>query len=92
MARELVGEGEFLEVFVDAPLEVVERRDPKGLYKKARAGEIKDFTGISSPYEPPEDPAVVLDTDKVPLEKCAELIVNMLREKGVVRVGASAPR
>src|SRR5207237_1932878 len=61
-AREMVGEGEFLEVYVDAPLAVVEARDPKGLYKKARAGEIAHFTGIDSPYEPPLAPDIHLDT------------------------------
>jgi adenylylsulfate kinase len=62
------------------------------MYKRARAGEIKEFTGISSPYEPPFDPALVLDTDEVPLEECAQRVVTMLRNKGVVRLGASATR
>ena len=56
MARGLMGEGEFIEVFVDTPLDVAETRDPKGLYKKARRGELKNFTGVDSPYEPPEQP------------------------------------
>ena len=62
MARELVGPGEFLEVFVDTPLAEAERRDPKGLYRKARRGELKHFTGIDSPYEAPENPELYLDT------------------------------
>ena len=62
MARELMEEGEFLEVFVDTPLEIAEQRDPKGLYAKARRGELANFTGIDSPYEPPENPEVRLDT------------------------------
>ena len=61
-AREAIGAARFLEVFLDAPLAVCERRDPKGLYRRARAGEIAEFTGISAPYEPPEAPALTLDT------------------------------
>ena len=61
LAREIIGEEDFLEVFVDTPLEVCEQRDPKGLYKKARAGEIKNFTGISSPFETPENPFIAVD-------------------------------
>ena len=75
MARELVGEGEFIEVFVDAPLAVAEARDPKGLYKKARAGEIKHFTGIDSPYEPPLTPDIRLDTTAADAEELAERVV-----------------
>jgi len=74
-ARELVGAGEFLEVFVDTPLEVCEARDVKGLYAKARAGAIPNFTGISSPYEPPEDPDLRLDTAATSLEAAAEAVV-----------------
>ena len=82
MARDLVGEGEFLEVFVDAPLAVVEARDPKGLYKKARAGEIKNFTGIDSPYEPPLKPDIRLDTTAADAEELAERVVERLRRGG----------
>jgi bifunctional enzyme CysN/CysC len=78
MARDLLPPGEFIEVFVDAPLEVAEQRDVKGLYKKARAGEIKDFTGISSPYEPPENPEIRIDTTKTAAIEAAELIVKRL--------------
>ena len=82
MARELVEAGEFLEVFVDAPLEVAEARDPKGLYKKARAGEIKHFTGISSPYEPPLAADIHLDTTATSAEDLADVVVERLRRGG----------
>src|SRR5690606_32928568 len=87
MARELVGEGEFLEVFVDAPLAVVEERDPKGLYKKARAGEIKHFTGIDSPYEPPVSPDLRLDTTTATADELADRIVEALRTGGYLDNG-----
>lgn len=61
MAKEIIGEDDFLEIFVDTPIEICEQRDPKGLYKKARAGEIKNFTGISSPFEVPDKPFLVVD-------------------------------
>ncbi|GES72999.1 adenylylsulfate kinase [Rhizophagus clarus] len=82
-ARKLHEEGgiPFVEVFVDAPLEVVEQRDPKGLYKKAKAGEIKEFTGISSPYEPPTSPEVHIKTDKTTIEESVKILVNYLEEK-----------
>jgi bifunctional enzyme CysN/CysC len=88
MARERLPDGEFLEVFVDAPLSVVESRDPKGLYKKARRGEIKHFTGISSPYEAPENPELHIDTTKTTPEQAAELIVTQLQERGMLQVPA----
>jgi bifunctional enzyme CysN/CysC len=74
MARELFGDGEFVEVFVDTPLEVCEQRDVKGLYAKARAGEIREFTGISDPYEPPARAEVVVDTSVTPLNESVALI------------------
>ncbi len=82
MARNLAEAGEFLEVFVDVPLEVAEARDPKGLYKKARAGEIAHFTGIDSPYEAPLEPDVHLDTTQATAEELAEQIVERLRNGG----------
>jgi len=85
MARELLQDGEFLEVFVDAPLSVVESRDPKGLYKKARRGEIKHFTGISSPYEAPENPELHIDTTQLSPEAAAELIVEQLQVRGMLQ-------
>ncbi|RAK51232.1 adenylyl-sulfate kinase, partial [Phenylobacterium deserti] len=78
MARELLGEGEFVEVFIDTPLQVAEERDVKGLYKKARAGELKNFTGVDSPYEPPENPEIRIDTTQLTPEAAAELIVARL--------------
>lgn len=76
--------GNFVEVFVDAPLEVCEERDVKGLYKKARSGEIKEFTGISDPYEPPENPEVVCETHKESVEESAEKILAKLLELGYI--------
>jgi bifunctional enzyme CysN/CysC len=78
MARELVGPGEFLEIYVDTPLALAESRDPKGLYKRARRGEIKNFTGIDSPYEPPEAPEIVLDTGTLSAEAAAEAVIRKL--------------
>jgi adenylyl-sulfate kinase len=80
-ARELIGP-DFVEVFVDAPLELCERRDVKGLYKKARAGEIPAFTGISSPYEAPENPEIHLKTGEETLEADVEKVLGWLKEKG----------
>jgi len=77
--RATMSDGDFIEVFVDAPLEVCEARDPKGLYKKARAGEIKGFTGIDDPYEPPENPELVLDAGHRPAEALAEEVVAYLK-------------
>jgi bifunctional enzyme CysN/CysC len=84
MARELVPDGEFLEVFVDTPLEIAEQRDPKGLYAKARRGELANFTGIDSPYEPPEHPELRLDTTAVSAEECAAQVVRALAERGML--------
>ena len=84
MARSLVEEGEFVEVFVDTPLEVAEQRDVKGLYKKARRGELKNFTGIDSPYEAPEEPEIRLDTTRLSLEAAAEAVITTLRLRGVI--------
>jgi len=84
MARSLFGEGEFLEVHVDTPLAVAESRDVKGLYKKARRGELKNFTGIDSPYEAPEHPEIYLDTGKSSPEDSATAIVDGLRQAGML--------
>ncbi|HMS18515.1 MAG TPA: adenylyl-sulfate kinase, partial [Planctomycetota bacterium] len=81
-ARAIVGSGRFLEVFVDAPLDVCEDRDPKGLYRKARAGNIPDFTGISSPYEEPLKPEIHVRTDQSSAEQGAALILEWLRKHG----------
>jgi bifunctional enzyme CysN/CysC len=85
MARDLMAEGEFLEVFVDTPLAVAETRDPKGLYEKARRGELRNFTGIDSPYETPESPEVRVDTTKATAEEAAEGIVAQLKEAGIIQ-------
>ena len=84
MVRRLLPEGEFFEVFVDTPLRVAEARDVKGLYKKARRGELKNFTGIDSPYEPPEQPEIHIDTTRMSPEQAAEQIVERLRQAGVL--------
>ncbi|MGA9911157.1 MAG: sulfate adenylyltransferase subunit CysN [Paraburkholderia sp.] len=84
MSRELVEPGEFFEVFVDTPINVAEQRDPKGLYKKARRGELTNFTGIDSPYERPENPEIRIDTTTQSPEKAAELIVSHLIDSGVL--------
>jgi adenylylsulfate kinase len=73
--------GSFVEVHLDTPLEVCESRDPKGLYRRARAGEIRDFTGISAPYEAPEQPEVRVDTSRLGVEDCARLVLDHLRKR-----------
>ncbi len=83
MARSLVEQSEFIEVFVDTPLAVAEQRDPKGLYKKARRGELKNFTGIDSPYEPPENPEIRIDTTACTPEEAADQIVATLQRLGI---------
>ena len=78
MVREMMGDSEFIEIFVDTPLEVAEQRDVKGLYKKARSGELKNFTGIDSPYEAPENPEITVNTvDMTPVE-AAEYIISQI--------------
>jgi len=84
MARDLMPDGEFIEVWVDAPLEVCESRDPKGLYRKARAGQIPHFTGIDSPYEPPEHPELVLKAGAKDPNTLAEEVVALLLERGII--------
>ena len=83
-AREICPEGRFIEVYVDCPLEICEQRDPKGLYKKARRGEIPDFTGISAPYEAPEASEVTVNSGSQSVEECVETIVNYLVEKEII--------
>ena len=86
--RASLAPGDFIEVFVDAPLELCERRDPKGLYKKARAGEIRGFTGIDDPYEPPQQPELRLDSAARPAEVLADEVLAYLRSAGKIGVGA----
>ena len=82
--RQLVGEQNFIEVYCRCSLEVCESRDTKGLYRRARAGEVKDFTGISSPYEPPEHPSLILDTGTDALDVCADKMMALLQTRGVL--------
>jgi len=84
MARALVADGEFIEIFIDTPLGIAEERDPKGLYKKARRGDLKNFTGIDSPYEPPETPDIHIDTTKLSAEHAADEIVQKLEDLGIL--------
>jgi bifunctional enzyme CysN/CysC len=92
MARELFDDGEFIEVFMDTPLEVAEQRDPKGLYKKARRGDLKNFTGIDSPYEVPEVPEVRLDTSVLSAEESAERVIALLRARRLLPLNTPTTR
>ena len=85
-SREIAPEGSFIEVYTKCSLDECERRDPKGLYKKARAGEIPEFTGISAPYEEPENAEIVVETDKFSVEECAKQVVDYLLEKKILIV------
>ncbi len=80
--RQLLSDGEFIEIYVNASLETCEKRDPKGLYKKARAGEIKGFTGIDDPYEAPENPEIVLDADSRSVDQLAQQVIDYLESYG----------
>ena len=82
--RQTLREGEFVEVFVDTPIEVCEQRDPKGLYKKARAGEIKGFTGIDDPYEAPENPELVLLAAEKTPDTLADEVIAFLKDRGII--------
>ena len=84
LARSLLDPGEFIEIHVDTPLDVAEERDVKGLYKKARRGELKNFTGIDSPYEPPMQPEIHLDTTQMTIEAAAERVLQVLAERGII--------
>lgn len=86
-ARKIVPHGDFLEIFCDSPLEVCEDRDVKGLYKRARAGEIPEFTGISSPYEPPKAPELHVDTGGETIERCVEQVSQLLVQRGILNQG-----
>jgi len=84
MVRNLFPAGEFVEVFMSTPLETCEARDPKGLYRKARAGEIQDFTGVDSPYELPQRPELVLDTAEMSVDACVEALLDYLVERDLI--------
>ena len=90
MARDIIGEEDFMEVFIATPLEECEKRDVKGLYARARKGEIKEFTGISSPFEEPEDPAVRIDTSRLSLEESVRRIAAAVMPR--IRTGAEGKR
>ena len=83
-ARKIIGDVDFIEIYVKADLSVCESRDPKGLYKKARAGEIKGFTGIDAPYEPPVNPEIVLETDRYNIIECAQFVVDYLLQNKII--------
>lgn len=82
--REIVEDGDFFEIYCKADLDVCESRDVKGLYKKARAGEIKEFTGISSPYEEPASPELVVNTGEDEIEACVDQVIALLHERGII--------
>ena len=85
MVRGLVDAGEFVEIFVEASIETCARRDPKGLYRRARAGEIRNFTGIDSPYEPPSAPELRLDTEHATPQELADAVLRWLQENAYLR-------
>ena len=85
LVRELLDGGEFIEVFLDTPIEVCEKRDPKGLYRKARAGEIKNFTGVDAPYEPPQRAEITLHSDRDSVEECVVQVIGYLRRQGILK-------
>ena len=85
MAAEIIGKDDFVEVFVSTPLEECEKRDVKGLYAKARRGEIKNFTGISAPFEAPEHPDITLDTSKLPVEESVKILLDYVLPKEVLK-------
>ncbi len=84
-ARSIMQEGEFVEIFIDTPLEVCQERDVKGLYKKALAGEIKNFTGISSPYEAPLNAEITLKTTEGSPDEMAQQVISYLKKQGVIK-------
>ena len=85
LLRDVVGASDFIEIFCDCSLEVCESRDRKGIYKRARAGEIAEFTGISSPYERPENADLILDTGNTSLEECVTSVMSLLADRGIIK-------
>ena len=85
LARKLVPHGDFIEIYCKCDLNICEARDVKGLYKKARQGEIQNFTGISSPYEEPDNPELVIDSDRLSLDECIQQVIDLLKYRGVIR-------
>lgn len=84
LARDIIRKDDFIEIFVKCPIEECEKRDPKGLYAKARRGEITQFTGVSAPYETPENPDIVVSTEKMTIEQCVEEIIVVLKTRKLV--------
>ncbi len=82
--RELIDPGRFFEIYCKASLETCENRDPKDLYKKAREGKVKEFTGVSAPYEEPDNPEIIMDTDKYNVRECVEIILNKLKKEKII--------
>jgi adenylylsulfate kinase len=82
--RNMAGQDEFLEIYCNTPIEICETRDTKGLYEKARAGQIRDFTGISSPYEIPENPELVVDTGTDELDACVQRVMDEMARRGII--------
>ena len=89
-ARAKIEQGEFIEVYIDTPISVCEQRDPKGLYQKARKGEIKDFTGIDSGYDVPQEPEIHVKTAEKSIEDCAKQIVNYLADQGFIELNKNS--
>jgi len=87
--RKLIGEADFIEIYCYCPLDVCEQRDPKGIYRRARAGAIRDFTGISAPYEEPHAPALRLDTSASTVAECVDRVMTLLRERGMIPASAT---
>lgn len=85
-ARKLLEDGEFIEVYVKCPVDVCEQRDPKGLYKKAKKGEIKEFTGVSAPYEEPLNPEIILETDRLSVDESVKKLIEYLEERNILSV------
>ncbi len=83
-ARALVGKNDFIEIFCSADLDICETRDTKGLYAKARSGDIKDFTGISSPYEEPQSPELKIDTGNIDIDECVDMVINFLIKQEII--------
>lgn len=85
--RQIIGERDFIEIYCRCPVEICEKRDPKGMYKKARAGEIKEYTGVSAPYEEPENPDLIIDTHLLTLEESIEKVFKFVEEKVMLSKG-----
>lgn len=83
--KEKIGKEDFIEVYVKCPVDICEKRDPKGMYLKAKSGIIKDYTGVSAPYEEPESPDLVIETDKLSIKEAVQKVLNYLREKGWIK-------